>query len=115
MKELEATPANRANRIVYVLVLWLLPGIFLLFAGLGSLWILSDRVGTPLWLEVALKYEACMPVLYVVFGVWALLLSLSPEGRDRESYERKRLALMWLVPLFLLASQIVITIISWDP
>jgi hypothetical protein len=108
-------PPVWVNRFIYILGLWVVPGVFSLFAGFFALWILSDRASSPLWLEAALNLEAFMPVLYVVFGVWSFLFSSSPRGKNRETAGRKRLVLLWIVPLLLLATQIIITIISWDP
>jgi len=104
-----------AKRFIYVMTLWVVPGVYSCFAGGMALWILSDRLSSPLWLEVTLKFVAFIPVFYVVFGVWTYVFTDSPKGRNREPSGRKRLVLLWIVPLLLLASQIVIMIFYWDP
>ena len=115
LKKLEEALPEFANRFAYVLFLWLLPGIFSVFAGFFALWILSDRASSPLWLEVAFNFEAFVPVLYLVFGVWAYAFASSSKKQNRESYGQMRLVLLWVIPLFLLASQILIIIIGWNP
>jgi len=112
LKKLEEAPLELANRFAYVLFVWLLPGIFSVFAGFFALWILSDRASSPLWLEIAYKFESILPVLYLVFGIWAYAFSSSSKREGQDSQKRKRLVLLWVIPLLLLASQVVITIIS---
>ena len=115
VKNLEDVDPMRANRLAYIVFLWVIPGVFSLFAGFFALWILSDRVSSPLWLEIALKFETCLPVLYLIFGIWAYVFTSSPKQPRLESTGVKRYVLLWIIPFLLLASQILITVISWDP
>jgi len=113
-------PPTWAIRFMYWMLLWIVPGLLSVMGAFGGQLILSDRMNSPLWLEIALTFETFMPILYLVFAIWALKIwdrefRGSFKGQKRETSRKYSMMLLWVVPCILWASQIVIVYISWDP